>query len=128
HARRSADALHPRAALPRRRRDPARDRPARRARRRRDRISRERTARPRGQTHGEPSMIEATFVVLVIAAALFFWRMLRGPTLADRVNALNGLVVVGISAVAAHAIDTKRGSFIPVIVVITLVNFVGTAM
>ena len=73
-------------------------------------------------------MIAATFCVLVVAAALYFWRLLRGPTLADRVNALNGLLIVGVSAIAAQAIETERGAFIPVIVVVTLVGFVGTAM
>ncbi len=73
-------------------------------------------------------MIAVTFVVLVLAAVLFFWRLFRGPTLADRVNALNGLIVVFVSAIAAHAIETGLGAFIPVIVVVTLVGFVGTAM
>jgi multisubunit Na+/H+ antiporter MnhF subunit len=59
---------------------------------------------------------------------LYFWRLFRGPTLADRVNAVNGLVVVGICGIAADAIETERGSFIPVIVVVTLVGFVGSAM
>jgi multisubunit Na+/H+ antiporter MnhF subunit len=73
-------------------------------------------------------MTAATFVVLVVAAGLFMLRMLRGPTLADRVNALNGLLVVGVSAIAAHAVETAQGAFIPAIVVLTLVGFVGTAM
>lgn len=73
-------------------------------------------------------MIAATFVVLVVAAALFMFRLLKGPTLADRVNALNGLLVVGTIAIAAQAMDTARGAFLPVLVVVALVGFVGTAM
>lgn len=73
-------------------------------------------------------MIVATFVILVAAAALFMFRLLKGPTLADRVNALNGLLVVGTIAIAAQAMDTGRGAFLPVLVVVALVGFVGTAM
>ena len=73
-------------------------------------------------------MIAATFVVLVVAAALFLFRLLRGPTLADRVNALNGMLIVGTIAIAAQAMATERGAFLPVVVVVALVGFVGTAM
>lgn len=73
-------------------------------------------------------MIVATFVVLVLAAGLFFGRLVVGPTLADRVNAVNGLLIVGTIAVAAHAMETGQGSFLPVLVVVALVGFVGTAM
>jgi len=73
-------------------------------------------------------MIVASFVALVLAAVLFGARMIAGPTLADRINALNGLLVVGSCAIAAHAVDTGRGAFLPVLVVIALVGFIGTAM
>ena len=73
-------------------------------------------------------MIFASLVVLLVSAALFSYRLLVGPTLADRVNALNGLLVVGTSAIAAHAVQTEQGAFLPVLVVIALVSFVGTAM
>jgi multisubunit Na+/H+ antiporter MnhF subunit len=59
---------------------------------------------------------------------LFLFRLLRGPTLADRVNALNGLLIVGTIAIAAQAMVTERGAFLPVLVVVALVGFVGTAM
>jgi len=73
-------------------------------------------------------MITASFFVLVVAGALFFYRLLVGPTLADRVNALNGLLIVGSCAIAAHAVETRNGAFLPVLVVVALVGFVGTAM
>ena len=73
-------------------------------------------------------MITATFVVSGRRAGLFGFRLFVGPTLADRVNALNGLLIVGISAIAADGDRTDRGAFIPVLVVVALVGFVGTAM
>lgn len=71
-------------------------------------------------------MITASFVMLLLAAVLFAFRTLAGPTLADRVVGLNGLVVVGMAAVAVQALDTGRGSFLPVLVVASLVGFVST--
>lgn len=73
-------------------------------------------------------IIAVAFVLLLAAGLLFAVRMLAGPTLADRINALNGLLVVGMSAIAAQAVHTGRGAFIMVVVVLALVGFVGTAM
>ena len=72
--------------------------------------------------------IAASLVVLAVAGALFGYRLIVGPTLADRVIALNGLLVVGAARSPPTPYDTGRGAFLPVVVVITLVGFVGTAM
>jgi multisubunit Na+/H+ antiporter MnhF subunit len=73
-------------------------------------------------------MITATYLILMAAGALFGYRLVVGPTLADRINALNGLLIAGIGAIATQAVDTGRGAFLPVVVVVALVSFVGTAM
>jgi multicomponent Na+:H+ antiporter subunit F len=73
-------------------------------------------------------VITLTFVVLIGAAAGFAYRLCVGPSLSDRVVALNGLLIVGMVAVAADATRTDEGAFIPVLVVLSLVGFVGTAM
>ena len=73
-------------------------------------------------------MIEASYAALALAGALFLARMLKGPALADRVNALNGMLIAGNGAIAAHAVDTGQGAFLPILVVVALVGFVGTAM
>ena len=73
-------------------------------------------------------MTEATFVILAIAAALFMWRLCVGPSLADRVVALNGLIVVGMGAIATHAAHTAVGSFLPTLVAIALVGPISNGM
>ena len=73
-------------------------------------------------------MTDAAFVVLLLAGACFAYRMLAGPTMADRVVGLNGFVLVFMSAIAVQAVDTRRGSFLFVLVVLALVGFLGTAM
>ena len=73
-------------------------------------------------------MTEATFIILAIAAALFMVRLGRGPSLADRVVGLNGLVLVGMGAIATHAAHTAVGSFLPTLVAIALVGPIGSGM
>lgn len=73
-------------------------------------------------------MITVSLIALAIAGVLFTYRLLIGPTLADRVNALNGILIAGMCAIAADAVRTQRGAFLPILVVIALVGFVGTAM
>ena len=73
-------------------------------------------------------MTFATFVVLAAAAALFAVRLWVGPSLADRIVALNGLVVVGMGAIATHAAHTTVGSFLPTLVAIALVGPIGNGM
>ena len=73
-------------------------------------------------------MILAAYVLLVLAGALFFVRLLRGPSLSDRVMALDGLLVAGVSALVVRAVESGSGTFLPVAVVLTLVGFIGTAV
>jgi multicomponent Na+:H+ antiporter subunit F len=73
-------------------------------------------------------VILAAALLLAVAGLLFGYRMLTGPTLADRVIGVNGLLLVGMSAVVVQAIDSERGAFLPVVVVVALVGFIGTGM
>ncbi len=73
-------------------------------------------------------MIPAASAMLVAAGALFGYRMLAGPTLADRMIGINGLLLVGMSGIVVQAVVTERGAFVPVVVVVSLVGFVGTGM
>lgn len=73
-------------------------------------------------------MTEVTFVVLAAAAGLFGFRLCGGPALADRVIALNGLVLVGMAAIATHAAHTGVGAFLPTLVAVALVGPIGTGM
>ena len=73
-------------------------------------------------------MTQATFVILTLAAALFPYRLCAGPSLADRVVALNGLVLVGMGAIATHAAHTGVGAFLPTLVAIALVGPISNGM
>ena len=73
-------------------------------------------------------MTQATFVILTAAAALFSFRLAAGPSLADRVVALNGILIVGMGAIATHAAHTGIGSFLPTLVAIALVGPISNGM
>lgn len=73
-------------------------------------------------------MTLATFAILGCAALLFGVRLALGPTLADRIIGLNGLLLVGMGAIATHAIHTETGAFLPTLVAVALVGSISTGM
>jgi multisubunit Na+/H+ antiporter MnhF subunit len=73
-------------------------------------------------------MIAVTYVVLLAAVALFLIRLLRGPSLADRVTGIDGMIVCGICLLIVRAMDTGQGAFLPTAVVLALVSFIGTSI
>lgn len=73
-------------------------------------------------------MTTAAFAVLALAAGCFAYRLVLGPSLADRVIALNGLVLVGMGGIATHAAHTGNGAFLPALVALALVGPIGNAM
>ncbi len=73
-------------------------------------------------------MIDLSFVLLGLAVLGFGFRTVAGPTLADRVTGVNGMLIAGMAAVVVQAVDARDGAFLPVLVVVSLVGFVGTGM
>ena len=64
--------------------------------------------------------------LLAITILLSFIRMVRGPTLPDRVVALDMLTSVGIAITAVYAILTDQPVFLDVATVLALISFLGT--
>ena len=73
-------------------------------------------------------MTVVALVALMVAVALFSVRLVLGPTLADRVVAMNCIIIVGMVLLAIDAMRGDRSAFLPVLVVLAVVGFVGTAM
>jgi multisubunit Na+/H+ antiporter MnhF subunit len=73
-------------------------------------------------------VILATFAILAAAAAGFGYRLWIGPSLADRAIALNGLILVGMGAIAAQSIQSRNGAFLPTLVALALVGSISTGM
>jgi multicomponent Na+:H+ antiporter subunit F len=71
-------------------------------------------------------MIGAAALALVIAIALILIRALRGPTLYDRVVALNTLATKIILLLGVIGYLTGRPDFLDIAVLYALINFVST--
>ena len=72
-------------------------------------------------------MIAAATVLLVAGGACFLARAVLGPSLADRVVAIDGLVVTLVAVVLVQSIRSGTTRFLGVAVVVAFVGFVGTA-
>lgn len=68
------------------------------------------------------------FAFLALAAVCFLYRVASGPTLADRIVALDLLLLAVVGGVAVHAARTGEGVFLNVIVVTALLAFLSTSL
>jgi multicomponent Na+:H+ antiporter subunit F len=73
-------------------------------------------------------MTTAALVLLAIAAALLMVRVLVGPSVVDRVIAVDALLIVVVSGLAVNAAMTGRTTFVDAAVVVGLLGFVGTGV
>ena len=64
--------------------------------------------------------------LLTIAVLIAFARLVRGPSLPDRVIALDLMSTLGIGIIVAYAIATKQPVFLDVASILALVTFLGT--
>jgi multicomponent Na+:H+ antiporter subunit F len=72
------------------------------------------------------SPIEIAFAALTVALFLAFLRLARGPSLPDRVVALDTLTVIVAGILAVGTIDTGRAVFLDAAIVLALVSFLAT--
>lgn len=70
-------------------------------------------------------VIYATFAILSLAMILVFVRLIIGPTLPDRVVALELLASIIVGIIGAYAIYTDKASFIDVAIVAALTAFLA---
>ena len=72
--------------------------------------------------------ITIAYGALALAIAITFLRLLRGPTLLDRVVALDLLAFIVVGLVAVAAIDSGERALIDVAITISLVAFIGSVV
>ncbi len=66
------------------------------------------------------------FAGVALFGLLCLVRLVRGPSLADRIVALDALLIVIVSGIAVGAARTGQGTYLDVLVVAALLGFVGT--
>lgn len=64
--------------------------------------------------------------LLSISVLLVFVRFLKGPSLADRVVALDLIVTIGLAMMAVYAIISAQESFLDIAMIFALIAFLGT--
>lgn len=67
-------------------------------------------------------------VLLAIAAVAALARVVIGPTVADRMVALDTLLFIGVGALGVYIVSTGDTAFIPVAVVAVLTAFISTVV
>ena len=71
-------------------------------------------------------VVMACFGGLSVAALLVMFRLVRGPSVPDRIVALDVLVQIVVAGIAVAAAVTRDGTYLAVLVAVALLGFVGT--
>lgn len=77
--------------------------------------------------NGQDNFVAFLGIVLALALVLAGWRMVRGPSFADRFVALDMLTAIAVAFAALTALTTGRGAFLDIALGVSLINFVATA-
>lgn len=64
--------------------------------------------------------------VLTLSVILIFYRFIKGPTILDRIVALDLLITTGIGFIGAYSILTARSNFLDVAMILALIAFLST--
>jgi multicomponent Na+:H+ antiporter subunit F len=66
------------------------------------------------------------FAMLTVSLFLAFIRLVRGPSLPDRVVALDLIAVLSVGFIAVYALYTNQPIFLDAAIVLALIAFLGT--
>ena len=72
------------------------------------------------------AVLVVCFAGLGLAAVLVLVRLLLGPSVPDRIVALDVLVQIIVAGIAVAAAATRDGTYLSVLVAVSLLAFVGT--
>ncbi len=64
--------------------------------------------------------------ILSVSILLIFIRFVKGPTISDRVVAVDLLVTSGIGIIAVYSILTNQPTFLDIALILALIGFLGT--
>ena len=70
--------------------------------------------------------VAIALLLLAVAFALCLYRIVRGPTLADRILALDMLVILGIGFIATVGVMTRFYLYVDIAIALGLVGFLAT--
>lgn len=64
--------------------------------------------------------------ILTLSVILIFYRFLKGPTISDRVIALDLLITTGIGIIAVYSIIVNQSTFLDIAMILALIAFLST--
>lgn len=64
--------------------------------------------------------------ILSLSVILILIRFIKGPSIIDRIIALDLIITTGIGFIGAYSILTNRSSFLDVAMILALIAFLGT--
>ncbi|HSJ66186.1 MAG TPA: cation:proton antiporter [Anditalea sp.] len=64
--------------------------------------------------------------ILSVSILIIFVRFIKGPTLSDRVVALDLIITTGIGIIAIYSIHTNQPTFLDIAMILALIAFLGT--
>ncbi|MBA2329327.1 MAG: cation:proton antiporter [Bacteroidota bacterium] len=64
--------------------------------------------------------------ILSLSVMLVFVRFIKGPSIVDRVIALDLLITIGIAIIAVYSIITNQSTFLDIAMILALIAFLGT--
>ena len=70
--------------------------------------------------------IDISFAIVMLAIALGFYRIAKGPTLSDRVVSLDMMTISIMAFCGLYAIFSDSTAFIDVAIVVALIGFLAT--
>ena len=73
-----------------------------------------------------PALLPWILLVLAVAMALAGWRLLRGPTLPDRILALDTLTIDALALLLVLSLWLGDGVYFELMLLIGLLGFIGT--
>lgn len=71
-------------------------------------------------------MIPVLFAFLIISLFMSFIRLMRGPSLPDRVVALDLIAITAVGLIGVYAVSTNQPIYIDEAMVLALIAFLGT--
>jgi multicomponent Na+:H+ antiporter subunit F len=69
------------------------------------------------------------YIILPIVSfsiLLVFVRFIKGPTISDRIIAVDLLVTIGIGIIAVYSVQTNQSTFLDIALILALIAFLGT--
>ncbi len=72
------------------------------------------------------SMFAAAVAAVLVSMALVLVRAIRGPTVFDRILAINSFGTLTVLLIAVHGYLAGRPEFLDLALVYALINFIGT--